>query len=346
MRIMKTHRASAVFVAATFCTAALAAEPELWSRGAFAAEPAWWTEQKRTCGLDPGLAYNTWQQRGSPCNRGGSSGASSLQQQQLDLAGQFGFMLGQAIRESLERQAQRQAEEAARQAELRRLAREEEERRLQEARSRILAMGKGIAASSEMSLKKESSGGGLTLKTTDSTGALALKVDLDKPVALLRTDPGPDDVRWKPVPLAWREQRDVDFASAAAEGRIRLGSLENIRQLALYDYLLLPGSGSGQEALEYNLWLGNFGPDAGIAAYLNGYTPGPTNPFGQIAAIHDAKGAKWDGDYSRRPGQQAFNDIGGFGEAFFDGVGIYARYAGSLVVYEVEHALLLDGRSR
>lgn len=31
----------------------------LWS-AAWAAEPAWWTEQKRSCGLPPNLAYNSW----------------------------------------------------------------------------------------------------------------------------------------------------------------------------------------------------------------------------------------------------------------------------------------------
>lgn len=38
---------------------------------AFAAEPAWWTQQKRECGLSPSLAYNTWVAQGMPCNRGG-----------------------------------------------------------------------------------------------------------------------------------------------------------------------------------------------------------------------------------------------------------------------------------
>ena len=32
-----------------------------------AAEPAWWTQQKRQCGLPPSLAYNTWAAQGYPC---------------------------------------------------------------------------------------------------------------------------------------------------------------------------------------------------------------------------------------------------------------------------------------
>jgi hypothetical protein len=30
-------------------------------------EPAWWTKQKRDCGLSPSLAYNTWVAQGMPC---------------------------------------------------------------------------------------------------------------------------------------------------------------------------------------------------------------------------------------------------------------------------------------
>ena len=32
------------------------------------AEPAWWTQQKKDCGLPASLAYNTWVAQGSPCN--------------------------------------------------------------------------------------------------------------------------------------------------------------------------------------------------------------------------------------------------------------------------------------
>ena len=39
-----------------------------------AAEPAWWTQQKRNCGLPSSLAYNNWDGR---CNSGGSTSAPS-----------------------------------------------------------------------------------------------------------------------------------------------------------------------------------------------------------------------------------------------------------------------------
>lgn len=51
---------------------------------AFAAEPAWWTQQKRECGLSPSLAYNTWVAQGMPCNRGGDQ-PPSLDPRQIAL---------------------------------------------------------------------------------------------------------------------------------------------------------------------------------------------------------------------------------------------------------------------
>jgi hypothetical protein len=39
-------------------------------QSAMAAEPQWWTNQKRACGLDQNLDYNTWVRQGSPCHSG------------------------------------------------------------------------------------------------------------------------------------------------------------------------------------------------------------------------------------------------------------------------------------
>jgi hypothetical protein len=38
-----------------------------------AQEPAWWTQQKKDCNLDPKLAYNTWVAKGEPCNKTNSA---------------------------------------------------------------------------------------------------------------------------------------------------------------------------------------------------------------------------------------------------------------------------------
>lgn len=100
----------------------------------------------------------------------------------------------------------------------------------------------------------------------------------------------------QPIP-GYMTNRDIFKATQAVEGTIYFGQLENIRQVALYHYAMLPGDGNMSDALEYNYYLGNFGPDEGVANYLHGYTPGPLNPLGQTAAIHDAKGAN-GGDYS------------------------------------------------
>ena len=50
------------------CVVCLAAAPSS------AAEPSWWTEQKRSCGLPSGLAYNSWDGR---CNKSGGRPAST-----------------------------------------------------------------------------------------------------------------------------------------------------------------------------------------------------------------------------------------------------------------------------
>lgn len=41
-----------------------------------AQEPAWWTKQKKDCGLSSSLAYNTWVAQGMPCNVAKPSGNS------------------------------------------------------------------------------------------------------------------------------------------------------------------------------------------------------------------------------------------------------------------------------
>lgn len=42
-----------------------------------AAEPQWWTDQKKACGLSPSLAYETWRQQGFPCNQQATDSSSS-----------------------------------------------------------------------------------------------------------------------------------------------------------------------------------------------------------------------------------------------------------------------------
>jgi hypothetical protein len=49
------------WIVAAAALAVLIGEP------ARAAEPAWWTQQKRQCGLPPSLAYNSWAAQGYPC---------------------------------------------------------------------------------------------------------------------------------------------------------------------------------------------------------------------------------------------------------------------------------------
>lgn len=148
---------------------------------ASAAEPDWWTKQKRDLGLPPGLAYNTWVAQGMPRpNSGSSSGTSRSTQDQLALAaaGQVGAMIGTAIHKQLfgdpvedariAAEAQERALAAQRAAEL---AAAEAERKKQEDFNRLRG-----------SLKLDSfdgdAGGGLVLKGMDvgSGSGLALKL--------------------------------------------------------------------------------------------------------------------------------------------------------------------------
>src|SRR5581483_6285507 len=61
-----------------------------------AAEPAWWTQQKQDCGLDPALAYNDWVAQGRTCGNGGNAGPSA----------------DQIARQQRDQQAQKDAEDA------------------------------------------------------------------------------------------------------------------------------------------------------------------------------------------------------------------------------------------
>ena len=353
LRKLKMRRisilASALALAAILVTAPISARAQNCSAEPSVTGAASWQAYKqwcRTCGGTVAEAFNTAQAQGG-CKLPSRMGAPSIPTSVNEGAAALGAAIGAEIHNALFGNAQeeeRQRVAAARAEADRQARRAADNERAQRLLGQMLDTNTTPSGSSQGLL-------GQMLDTNiapsgSSQGLLGQMLDTDKPVALLRSGPGPDDIRWTPVPLAWREQRDVDFASAAAEGRIRLGSLENVRQLALYDYLLLPGSGSLQAALESNRWLGNFGPDEGIAAYLNGYTPGPANPFGQIAAIHDAKGAKWDDYAARVAGEQGPFDPRGWREAIVDAAPIQIRYLGSRVVYEVEYAFLIDSRNR
>jgi hypothetical protein len=58
-----------------FGIVALTAFAVLIGETAHAAEPAWWTQQKRQCGLPPSLPYNTWAAQGYPCGGGAAQPA-------------------------------------------------------------------------------------------------------------------------------------------------------------------------------------------------------------------------------------------------------------------------------
>src|SRR5579885_3818811 len=81
--------------------------------GARAAEPAWWTAQKRSCGLPASLAYNSWD--GKCAGVGGSGvpgGYTPQQQMMLNSAQQMMPMIQDFVHEALYGNPQEQARKA------------------------------------------------------------------------------------------------------------------------------------------------------------------------------------------------------------------------------------------
>ena len=153
---------------------------------ALSAEPAWWTQQKRNCGLSPGLAYNTWVSQGSPCNSGKTSSGSSSGSVGTTIGRELGTAIGNELNKALwgdpAADARRKAEaetaaEAARlraaEAEAARLRAEEETlKKHEEMKSRLLGGMMGVDGSPSLGLMGVESGPGLSLMT-DSASAIA-----------------------------------------------------------------------------------------------------------------------------------------------------------------------------
>jgi|SRR5688572_1166305 len=89
------------------------------------AEPGWWTQRKRECGLPPNLAYNTWVNQGSPCPAASrtapgappaSDNAAERQRQETEAERRRQAETARRIKEEADRQAafERDRDEAAR----------------------------------------------------------------------------------------------------------------------------------------------------------------------------------------------------------------------------------------
>lgn len=147
----------------------------------FAAEPAWWTQQKQKCGISAGTAYNTWVSQGSACNTGGSSSRGGTSSQEVGKAiGQaIGQAIGDAIRGNPEEDARKASEAQFKAAEAQARAdeqaaeklRAEEQLRIQheEMKNRLLGGMMNVGESSQLGLIGVDSSPGLTLMTGDKT---------------------------------------------------------------------------------------------------------------------------------------------------------------------------------
>lgn len=137
-----------------------------------AAEPAWWTQQKQTCGLSSGLAYNTWVSQGSPCNSGGAKSSSTPIGDSIGtiIGNEIGKEIGKALFGDPESDARRKAEAGIRAEEQRRAA-EEANRKQEEQKTRLLGGLMDVGESSPLSLMGVESGTELSLMT-DSASAI------------------------------------------------------------------------------------------------------------------------------------------------------------------------------
>lgn len=154
-----------------------------------AGEPAWWTQQKRKCGLSSSLAYNTWVSQGSSCNSGGGSSGGSTPAAELGKAlGQIiGQKIGEAIRGNPQEDDRRQAEHlnelmAEQEAERRRAA-EQARVRSEEQKNRLLGSMLDVSESSQLGLiGLDSVPGGLGLIMDDPPVSASISQEKGDPV--------------------------------------------------------------------------------------------------------------------------------------------------------------------
>jgi hypothetical protein len=127
---------------------------------ASAAEPAWWTAQKRSCGLPSNLAYNSWD--GKCASAGGTGvlggGYTPQQQMMLNSVQQMMPMLQDLVHDALYGNAQEQAlkeQEAERIRFLEQQAKEEAERQAELSKQRITALLKGADNYQPLAIKRD-----------------------------------------------------------------------------------------------------------------------------------------------------------------------------------------------
>jgi len=129
-----------------------------------AAEPAWWTAQKKSCGLPANLAYNSWD--GKCASTTGSipqgGGYTPPQQLMLNSAQQMMPLLQNVVHEALYGNPQEQARRAQEEERIRFLqqqADEAAERQAEVSKQHITALLKGADNYQPLAIKRDDSGG-------------------------------------------------------------------------------------------------------------------------------------------------------------------------------------------
>jgi hypothetical protein len=209
-----------------------------------AAEPAWWTQKKQECGVS--MAYETWVQKGMPCNKGGSSSGGSTPAGSLGTA--LGTALGNAIANSLKtdpaEEARRKAAEEAL-AEDRRRTEEERFRVEEERKNKLLETMMSVGESPQLGLMGVDSGPGLSLMTGDQ--AVSASASLDKS----NQDDNKSGSQSKSVGYT-KGFEDASQCFSQNSGARCAGMDANQQQTCLSDYRLGYAAGDKQRVLVMN----------------------------------------------------------------------------------------------
>jgi hypothetical protein len=130
---------------------------------ASAAEPAWWTAQKRSCHLSPSLVYNSWDGKCNSSSGGVQDGGYTPQQQMiLNSAQQMMPLLQQAVHDAVYGNPQEQARKAQEAERIRILQQQADEEALRQqelAKQRILGLLKGVDEYKPLAIKRDESSG-------------------------------------------------------------------------------------------------------------------------------------------------------------------------------------------
>lgn len=190
-----------------------------------AQEPGWWTKQKKDCGLDSKLAYNTWVAQGMPCNtrtQPNNTGPSYEELQRKRKA--------EETRLAKEEADKKEKAEADAKAEAKK--KKEEEEKFQKEKDDALKRMKGTS-SSQTGIK-----GGNSYGTLKESGSNAFGIKSVKETGIEKKE---TDKETRSIETAWKQlycAKDIlkymtaDLAKIGT-GNFSINDLNNIKYLSI-----------------------------------------------------------------------------------------------------------------